>query len=82
MTSVPTINQTNRYILYLLNTEDFNYTIKTLSLRMYVCVCMYVCMCICERMLYRRQDVQLFTISSSYFFQMIMYVCAEIRSMW
>jgi hypothetical protein len=36
MTSVPTINQTNKYILYLLNTDDFNYTIKTLSLCMYV----------------------------------------------
>ena len=28
MTSVPTINQTNRYILYLLNTDEINYTIK------------------------------------------------------
>jgi hypothetical protein len=32
MTSVATINQTTRYILYLLNADDFNYTIKTLSL--------------------------------------------------
>ena len=32
-----TINQTNRYILYLLNTDDINYTIKTLSLCMYAC---------------------------------------------
>ena len=38
---IPTINQTNRYILYLLNTDDMNYTIKTLSSCMY---CMYVCM--------------------------------------
>ena len=38
MTSVPTINQINMYILYLLNTDDFNYTIKTLSLCMYVLI--------------------------------------------
>jgi hypothetical protein len=44
MTSVPTKNQTNKYILYLLNTDDFNYTIKTLSL----CMCVsYVCMNTC-----------------------------------
>ena len=39
---IPTINQTNRFILYLLNTDDMNYTINTLSLCMYV-LCMYVC---------------------------------------
>ena len=37
MTSVPITNQTNRYTFYLLNTDDINYTIKTLSLCMYVC---------------------------------------------
>ena len=31
------VYQTNRYILYLLNTDDFNYTTKILSLCMYVC---------------------------------------------
>ena len=29
MTRVPIMNQTNRYILYLLNTDDINYTMKT-----------------------------------------------------
>ncbi len=38
---IPTTNQTNRYVLYLLNTDDINYTIKTLSVCMYVCI--YVC---------------------------------------
>ena len=39
-------NQTGRYIFYSWNTDDIIYTIKTLSLCMYVCiyVCMYVCM--------------------------------------
>ena len=42
MTSVPIINQTNRYVFYLLNTDDINYTIKTFTLCI---VCMYVCIC-------------------------------------
>ena len=33
------INQTNRYILSLSNTDDINYANKTLSLCMYVCIC-------------------------------------------
>ena len=37
MTSVP-INQTNRYMLFSLNTDKINYANKTLSLCMYVCV--------------------------------------------
>ena len=40
MTSV-SINPTNRYIFYSLNTDYINYAIKTLS------VCMYVCMYVC-----------------------------------
>ena len=47
MTSVP-INLTNRYIFYLLNTDDINYANKTLILSMYVCMygvksIIYVC---------------------------------------
>ena len=41
--SVP-INQTNRYILYSLNTDYINNSIKTSSLCMYVQYYMYVCM--------------------------------------
>ena len=36
MTSV-SINQTNRFIFYSLNTDDINYAIKTLIVCMYVC---------------------------------------------
>ena len=37
MTSVP-IDQANRYIFYLLNTDDIKYVNETLRLCMYVCV--------------------------------------------
>ena len=38
MTSVPIINQTNRYILTLLNTDDINYTMNEDLKFMYLCV--------------------------------------------
>ena len=41
MTSVPIINQTNRYILYLLTTDDINYTVNEDLKFMYVCMCVY-----------------------------------------